>query len=116
MDAMQGIELFTVRENDEIVIRVNGELDLATTPKLIQAIESACDSVVSACMLDFSQVTFIDSETIKLILRAQRYAVGKNVILHISKCSTQVTKIIKLLGLEAKLFGLTHQFDPSHSI
>jgi anti-sigma B factor antagonist len=53
--------------DDETIIRCSGELDLATSPRLEEAVEQAGTSRIT---IDCSKVTFIDSSGVRLLLRA----------------------------------------------
>lgn len=103
MDASCGLTLRTRREGSAVVICIRGELDFATTPRLASVIESSAFDEVKLCLIDCSEVTFIDSEALKTLIKAQNELLEAGVQLRISGCSKQVMRTLGLLGLEDKL-------------
>jgi len=63
MDAAQP---FSVRFDDEGVAWLSGELDLATADSFLQRVEATLDG--HQPVLDFSDLTFVDSSGIRAIL------------------------------------------------
>jgi len=52
------------------VIAAAGELDLASAPGLLQALETAEGSMAEAVVLDLSGLTFVDSTGVRAVLQA----------------------------------------------
>jgi anti-sigma B factor antagonist len=53
-------------------IAVSGELDIATTPELADAVENALIAAVRDLTIDLCSTTFIDSSGINVLLQAAR--------------------------------------------
>lgn len=103
MEAIRGLTLWDVHEDDQVVIHVRGELDFATTPSLIQTIRSLNDEAVDKYIIDCEEVTFIDSETLKYVLGLRRDMAQCGRRLVFRRCSPQVMRILDLLGLSDQL-------------
>jgi anti-sigma B factor antagonist len=98
MSSSQG---FTVEiddpEDDRVSIRVKGELDMAATPTLTQAIVGAADS--SRVTLDLSGVTFLDSSAIGALVASGREVAEAGGRLEIGPRSDIVTRVLEITGL-----------------
>lgn len=100
MDAANGFHISTARTGDDVVIRVSGDLDFTATGMFEEAIEAAVDASTPSLLVDCEEVTFIDSETLKLLLRIQAKLSESSQLLRLQNCSKPVQRIIRLLGLE----------------
>ena len=113
MDGQNGLSLSIRREGKEVVVCVCGELDLATSQGLADAIAAAESGVdaegdAAECVaLDLSGVSFIDTEACKSLVLIGRGLAAEGRSLRVSRWSEQVEKTVKLLGLEEELeYGL----------
>jgi anti-sigma B factor antagonist len=62
-----------VRENDGVVVAsVAGELDLSNSPATGDAIEAALPASARALVVDFSNLTFLDSSGVAMLFRLVR--------------------------------------------
>lgn len=100
MDALCGAACSGAREGDEIVFRARGDLDYAETPRFMDAIGQAFDGEAPSCVIDCTQVTFIDSETLKALLVFGRTLAQAGRALTLRNCSGPVRRIINVLGLQ----------------
>lgn len=103
MDATQGLLISTARSDNQVVIRVRGDLDYAATPRFVEAVESAMDDDVPLYLIDCKHVTFIDSESLKAILRLRNQLNESCRTVRLRNCSKPVTRILRLLDLESDL-------------
>ncbi|MHB9035515.1 MAG: STAS domain-containing protein [Armatimonadota bacterium] len=103
MEAVRGLTLWNAHQDDQVVIYVRGELDFATTPRLIQTIRSLMDESVDTYVIHCQEVTFIDSETLKCVLTLKRDLAREGKALGFCMCSQQVKRILDLLGLTEQL-------------
>ncbi|MGZ4431252.1 MAG: STAS domain-containing protein [Gaiellales bacterium] len=72
---MASQDLLTVavsRSGTRAVIRCAGEIDLSNRGRIEEVLAAACDPGVEQLALDLSQVTFMDSSGVKLLLDADR--------------------------------------------
>jgi anti-sigma B factor antagonist len=84
-------------EGDRVSIRVKGELDMAATPTLTQAIVSA-SSTPRIC-LDLSGVTFLDSSAIGALVASGREVGEAGSRLEIGPRSEIVSRVLEITGL-----------------
>jgi anti-anti-sigma factor len=98
---------YTEWDGQECTIYVEGELDFGTSPQLDEAIGECLRSGARKIWLDLSAVSFIDSEAIKVILKAAYGLFDREGFLFISACSSVVFRTISLLGLNKLLDSRT---------
>jgi anti-sigma B factor antagonist len=87
-------------------IRAGGELDMATRAELSRSLEGAGKSGAKTLRLDFTEVTFIDSTAIKVIVRAGEEVRSRGGRVEITFGNRNVLKIFEIAGLE-RLFALS---------
>lgn len=85
----------TTEAGDPAVVHVVGELDLATTPLLENALDPLTDVVV-----DLSGVTFLGSIAIAALLAADRHRAETGHTLRLAKPSAVVTRVLSITGLD----------------
>ena len=84
------------------VVTVIGELDLGTAPRLRDALRSIPDDV-QAVDVDLSQVTFIDSTALGVLLAAYKRFQVLGTELGVSASSRVVSKVLEISGLSSLL-------------
>lgn len=99
---MEGAEELTLsisieRSRGCLNVYVRGELDIASAPKLVQAVADEIGNHVSDCVLDFRGVTFIDSEAIKSLIVLRRKLRENGTNLAIVNVNYPVTRILSLV-------------------
>ena len=62
------------RSDGALLVRLHGELDLATAPSLADVVDAALEDRPPALALDLSQLTFVDSTGINVLVDAHRRA------------------------------------------
>ena len=91
-------EITETLEGDEHVLVVQGDLDLATTPQLLDALKAL--PVGAAVRLDLSGVAFIDSVGLKALLTAQhRFGDG----LTLPGTPDHIVSLLTLVGIKKLL-------------
>jgi anti-sigma B factor antagonist len=89
-----------VSENDlDLVVRIGGELDLATRASIEPAVFAAVGASESV-VLDLSELTFCDSGGIALFIRAHDQATAKGSRLALREPSAMLRRLIEITGLE----------------
>ena len=86
------------RAGDAIVVAPAGEIDLAT----VDVVEAAIDAALAesaALVLDLSEVTFIDSAGLRLVLETSRKAAPFSVV----RGQGEVQRVFGLVGLDERL-------------
>jgi anti-anti-sigma factor len=71
MDAAEDFSLFVERNGHEPVVRVSGEIDIATAPILRECLDGLDGQAVT---IDFSAVTYMDSSGVNVLAAAVRRA------------------------------------------
>ena len=101
------VRLIVEEVDEQVVLRANGEIDTSTVDSLTNAVEAALDDGHERVFLDLSQITFIDSSGAGDLLAAHRAAEARGARLAVVAPSSQVRRVVRLLGLEDRL----HLFD-----
>jgi anti-sigma B factor antagonist len=81
------------------VLAVAGELDLASTPDLRSAVDEALDAGAQELWVDLSDVTFIDSTCLHLMIETRRRARELNRRLAIVCPPGSVRHVFEIAGL-----------------
>jgi anti-anti-sigma factor len=93
------------REVDAIYVKVTGELDIATSGALIEAVRAAQESGAGFAVVDLEHVGFIDSEGLRALLIAKRMSDADGFRLALVRASQAVRGVVELTGAQ-QLLGL----------
>lgn len=94
----QGFDIRHVRSGSTVRIVVAGELDIATAPRLRDAVELECDDA-ELVVLDFEHVAFVDSAGLHALIEVHERLNGRlRVIL-----SPPVARLLDLVGVRDRL-------------
>ncbi len=78
-----------------------GELDHHTAKEMREEIDNALDmNMPTLLIIDFSEITFMDSSGIGLVMGRYRKTSKAGAELHITGTSPQIYKVMKLAGIE----------------
>jgi anti-anti-sigma factor len=91
--------------DDRTVLSVSGDVDLATSPIVINKVEALFREPIASIALDLGAVTFLDSSGLAALLRAHTLAVEHDVPFMLASVSTEARRVVKSAGL-ADLLGL----------
>jgi anti-anti-sigma factor len=83
-------------EPDRIVLRLLGELDLASAPLLQGAIERAEADAATQIVLDLDDLAFIDSTGLRIILAAHERFQERGQMLALTRGSQQVQRLMSI--------------------
>ena len=73
-DVSDDFEVDVTKEDAAVsVVRVRGEIDVVSAPQLGTAIDATLANAPSALVIDLSQVPFMDSSGIAVLIRATRH-------------------------------------------
>lgn len=89
-----------------LAVRVSGELDFSNASKLRTILQSEMTSPNTALVFDFSGVTFLDSEGMKVIVAAYRKISEAGGRLAVIGCSDPIARLFDILGLR-RILGVT---------
>ncbi|MDO8683573.1 MAG: STAS domain-containing protein [Armatimonadota bacterium] len=91
------------RYEKHLAVNVTGELDYATASELDEKLEEELEDADVRLVLDFSQVSFLDSEGLKVIVRAYRRISEAGGSIAIVGCSQTIGRLFDILGLRGAL-------------
>ena len=95
MDAVDGLSVRVEQNGHGPVVRLSGELDIATSPMLSECLERLDGQAV---MVDFSDVTFIDSSGLAVLVNHHKQTgAGK---LMLQGVQPALMKVFELTGLD----------------
>jgi anti-sigma B factor antagonist len=95
--------LFSVRveeDSDALAVHAVGELDIGSAQLLERALRHAMEGEASSVILDFAEVSFIDSMGLRTLLWAAQHSREKEDSLRIRIGSGPVGRMIDLTGLQ----------------
>jgi anti-sigma B factor antagonist len=98
-----GIEVECCQEGGVYIIRVRGELDLASCPELEEAIELAERTDAVRIVIDVNGLDFIDSTGLRVLLVAKRRADSDGKRLLFTRGRGHVADMFRLTGLDKTL-------------
>ena len=84
-------------------LSVRGELDLATAPRLVEAVESQLSQQPQSLVVDLTDTTFLDSSGARELARIARRAADESVALEVvcPRANRPVRLVVDLLELRA---------------
>lgn len=100
------LRIDTVELDGSLVVAVHGELDIATSPLLDEALTRARRTDAARILIDLSGVSFIDSTGLHVLINHAR-AEGIRGRIRLTKWSSQVQRVVELSGTMDHL-----PFDP----
>lgn len=92
-------DLRIVRNGRSTRIAPCGELDIATTPELEQALADATADAVTEIVLDLRELTFMDSSGLRALAQANTRAGEAGVELSIWRGPRQIERVLEISGL-----------------
>ena len=104
------IELIPDDRRDVIEVRVRGDVDLATSPRLRSALVDLHQRGCHHLEVDLGGVEFLDSTGIGVLIGALRRARQAGGKLHLRALSPELDRLFALLGLGA-VFGIAPPVD-----
>ena len=94
------MQIATTPGSDRYLITVSGEVDLATSPQLDTAVIAAIDSGNSSVVIDLTDVTFMDSSGLGVIVRALKRCREAENELDLVITNERVLKVFGITGLD----------------
>jgi anti-anti-sigma factor len=84
------------RERERVVLRLDGELDLASAPLFEREIESAEIGATPTVVLDLENLEFIDSTGLRIILAAHERSRERGQEFAVTRGSPQVQRLLSI--------------------
>lgn len=93
------------RGGDRVVLRLDGELDLASVPLLEDAVENAtsADDAMTSIVLDLRGLEFIDSTGLRAILLQDKRSTERGQKLALVRGSEQVQRLMQMTRVDEHL-------------
>ncbi|MGZ4734490.1 MAG: STAS domain-containing protein [Acidimicrobiia bacterium] len=85
--------------DEDAVISVRGEIDLATAPVLLRDAQAALALPISAVNVDLREVTFVDSSGLQALLTARERALERDITFTLTAVPSSVRRVIDVTGL-----------------
>ena len=85
---------------ERYVVSVAGEIDISNADKLRNAIDLALEQPTDRVELDFSQVAYIDSTGIGVLVGAAHHASERSRAFAITGAQPNVVRVVQLLGVD----------------
>jgi anti-sigma B factor antagonist len=103
-DAEPGVLYTTVRnDGPDIWVDLSGEIDMSTASKVEMAIADGLATGPARIYLDMSQISFIDSVGLAVLVRCHRLADHQGCQLIVHSPTRQVDRAVALAGLDQYL-------------
>jgi anti-anti-sigma factor len=97
--AQEHLSVDARREQDRVVLRLEGELDLASSPVLERALEGPEIAETPLLVLDLDGLRFVDSTGLRVILLAHESARGRGQEFAITPGSPQVQRLLSITSV-----------------
>ena len=94
------MQIATTPGSDRNVITVSGEVDLATSPDLDAAIIAGLDSGAGSLVVDLTDVSFMDSSGLGVIVRGLKRCREADKDLDLVITNERVLKVFGITGLD----------------
>ncbi len=98
---MNTLQISRATERGWVVVSASGEVDVATSPELLAALEEAAKQA-SKLVIDLSGVTFMDSTGLGVVVQAKR-AFDADDALRLVVREPNVRKVFEVTGLDSVL-------------
>ncbi|HUA69597.1 MAG TPA: anti-sigma factor antagonist [Solirubrobacteraceae bacterium] len=104
MGFLPNLQLDTLETESELTIKLAGELDSGTSPKLFERFEQALASIEGRQMvIDLDEVSFIDSSGLRALILIERRAEEERIALAIAPPPAAVTELLRVTGLADRI-------------
>jgi anti-anti-sigma factor len=97
------VEVKTVIDGPEALVKVTGEIDASTAPTLGQALDSAIDRGMRTVVVDAAGITFIDSSGLSVLVAAHKRLIAGDGELVVASSSAPVRRLLGISGLDRVL-------------
>ncbi|GLZ09721.1 hypothetical protein Acsp03_71870 [Actinomadura sp. NBRC 104412] len=88
---------------DHTLVRVRGDLDIATAPVLREQLIAALRPRTGPLILDLSGVSFCDAAGLAVLIGIQRRAVARGIVMLLAAPGPRLSALLELTGLDRGL-------------
>ncbi|MBV8497627.1 MAG: STAS domain-containing protein [Candidatus Eremiobacteraeota bacterium] len=104
------IDLKTEDGGNTLVFRLRGSLDLATAPTVRAALSDATEKGSRHLLVDLSQLEFLDSTGLGVLIGAHRRAAERGGSLRLVVLDGPISRLLNITGL-ISVFAVYHSLD-----
>ena len=97
------LSVSTSEGNGHVVVSVEGEVDVSNAAELRSALDAALEGNVSTVEADLSQVSYIDSTGIGVLVGFAHRAADLGIGYGVANPQRNVRRVLSLLGVESEL-------------
>jgi len=97
------LQLATRHEGDVAVVSALGEVDVFSAPGLDSELDALIAAGSSRLVVDLSEVAFLDSTGLGVLVKALKHAREADGWLHLVVTSDRIRKIFEITGLDASI-------------
>lgn len=97
------LEITSSKNGSKTLVKVVGEVDVSNAPQLRQELEAALGEATPQVVVDFSEVPYIDSTGIGVLVGAAHRAKEAGGSLTLSNPQKNVARVLSLLGVDKEL-------------
>jgi anti-anti-sigma factor len=90
-------------EEDQVVVKLEGELDCSNTDELTRLLHNVVLSRPRRVVVDLAAVTFMDSSGLRCLLQAAEHASSRDAHLVVERPSGIVRRVLAVTGTEEAL-------------
>jgi anti-sigma B factor antagonist len=107
MGVEEQLRIVLRREADRVVVVLDGELDMASAPSLLGALDAAEIEPDAMVVLDLQPLEFIDSTGLRAILSLRERCRDRGQQFAVTRGSPQVQRLLDITGVSEHLQTLT---------
>ena len=98
------------QRGDLPLLRVRGELDIYTAPRLKETVLAALNGGARSLAIDLSAVEFLDSTGLQVLMSAKKRTAERGGDVYLMGVGGQVRRVFNLLSLE-RIFKICRESD-----
>jgi anti-sigma B factor antagonist len=109
----EGTMEFGIRQEqrgDMPLLKVQGELDIYTAPRLKEAVLAALTDGAGSLAIDLSEVEFLDSTGLQVLMSAKKRTAERGGDVYLLGVGGQIRRVFTLLSLE-RIFKICRESD-----
>jgi len=99
MGANEQLQIDVRQDADRVVVKLEGELDMANSPLLQESMSSDQLAAAKAVVLDLQGLTFLDSTGLRIILAAREHCWRRGQEFAVTPGSQQVQRLLNVTGV-----------------
>ncbi|EHF02049.1 STAS domain-containing protein [Olsenella sp. oral taxon 809] len=104
-----GISITSGRRGETSVLSVVGEVDVSNASELRDALDRAIEEGPASIEVDFSEVPYIDSTGIGVLVGAAHRSADANATLSVTNLQKNIARVLSLLGVDKELGAGTQE-------